>query len=422
MCPTAVDLPSGEQRDLAFYLYETWTARKYFAAHTRAQRMQITADIMTRDSQASSGYWEIVRDALADLVRIMLRRCHDKENYPMLYEHARNLRGEVWLCAFPNVFITIAPAEWTMPRPYFLQPYLSCIFAGAYVMALHMYYLMRCVWKFLSNKFGHKYFVVLEFVFKVEYQGRGMPHVHIAAWVVSYFVLRLLQGNAKDAVLSPFVRFLQAVFKCEIDVQVGNGRLNYINGYVAKDHDAVDVGMGEYRQKCATAPWLATYRLLSKSSPCIPEVAIRMASLTEFERSYAHVLLYPPQPREVLTVEGRRRNFSTRMYGFFIEEMRSTQISGVSVETHFLVWHRPRQYDPCQFTSVYRGGRHQQAEHKTFVVACRYWYELTDGYWGQMVLTQIPHRDPSCILPNVTRHITCMENFVGAIEYLRSWR
>ena len=95
MCPTAVDLPSGEQRDLAFYLYETWTARKYFAAHTRAQRMQITADIMTRDSQASSGYWEIVRDALADLVRIMLRRCHDQENYPMLYEHARNLRGEV---------------------------------------------------------------------------------------------------------------------------------------------------------------------------------------------------------------------------------------------------------------------------------------------------------------------------------------
>ena len=61
------------------------------------------------------------------------------------------------------------------------------------------------------------------------------------------------------------------------DVQVGNGRLNYINGYVSKDHDAVDVGLGEYVQKGATSSWLAAYRLLSKGSPCIPEVAIRMA-------------------------------------------------------------------------------------------------------------------------------------------------
>ena len=74
------------------------------------------------------------------------------------------------------------------------------------------------------------------------------------------------------AVVLPFVRFLQAIFHCEIDVQVGNGRLNYINGYVSKDHDAVDVGMGEYKQKGAAAPWLSTYRLLSKSSPSIPEV------------------------------------------------------------------------------------------------------------------------------------------------------
>ena len=64
------------------------------------------------------------------------------------------------------------------------------------------------------------------------------------------------------------------------DVQIGNGRLNYINGYVSKDHDAVDVGLGEYVQKESTSSWLAAYRLLSKSSPCLPEVAIRMAQLS----------------------------------------------------------------------------------------------------------------------------------------------
>ena len=72
---------------------------------------------------------------------------------------------------------------------------------------------------------------------------------------------------------------------CEIDVQVGNGRLKFINGYVAKDHDAVDAGLGEYVHNSSTAPWLAAFRLLSKSTPSIPEVAISMASLPEFQRT-----------------------------------------------------------------------------------------------------------------------------------------
>ena len=85
-------------------------------------------------------------------------------------------------------------------------------------------------------------------------------------------------------------------------------------GYVAKDHDAVDVGLGEYVRSNSTAPWLATYRLLGKSSPCIPEVAIRMAQLSEFERSYSHVLLYPPQPVAVVDYDGRQGDFSCMMY------------------------------------------------------------------------------------------------------------
>ena len=71
-------------------------AAKFFSAQTLAKRMGLTADVMARDSQASNGYWEIVRDALADLVRIMLVRCYDQERYPQLYNHCRGLRGEVW--------------------------------------------------------------------------------------------------------------------------------------------------------------------------------------------------------------------------------------------------------------------------------------------------------------------------------------
>ena len=143
-----------------FFLYEREQANKFFAAQHMGQRMGVTADVLTRDSQASQGYWEIVQDALAGLVRIMLLRCYDQERHPALYNHCRNLRGEVWLCAFPNFFCAMAPAGWKSPCPYFWEPYMNCIFARAYLMALHMYYLVRCVWLFLSRRMGHKYFTV----------------------------------------------------------------------------------------------------------------------------------------------------------------------------------------------------------------------------------------------------------------------
>ena len=77
----------------------------------------------------------------------------------------------------------------------------------------------------------------------------------------------------------------------------------------------------------------------------------------------------------------------------YLEEVRGMQASQQPLQENFLAWHRTRQYDSQKHCMVFRGGRHQQTGHKTFVVACRYWYELTDGFWGQLVLTQIPHCD-----------------------------
>ena len=65
----------GEQKDLPFFLYEKHMAHKYFFAHVRAKSMGVTGDVMARDSQTSSGYWDAVQDSLADLVRIMKVRC-----------------------------------------------------------------------------------------------------------------------------------------------------------------------------------------------------------------------------------------------------------------------------------------------------------------------------------------------------------
>ena len=102
----------GEHRDLAFFLYERYLAGRFFFAQVRAKRMGVTGDVMARDSQASAGYWEIVQDSLADLVRIMLGRCFDEQNYPELYRHCRTLRGEFWQCCFPNVIVSQSMVIW----------------------------------------------------------------------------------------------------------------------------------------------------------------------------------------------------------------------------------------------------------------------------------------------------------------------
>ena len=73
--------------------------------------MGFTSDVMARSSQTSTGFWEIVQDSLADPVRIMLVRCYDEKGHKQLYDHVRGLRGQVWLCAYSNLFITIVLAE-----------------------------------------------------------------------------------------------------------------------------------------------------------------------------------------------------------------------------------------------------------------------------------------------------------------------
>ena len=135
----------SEQRDLAFLLCEREQANKFFAGQHMGRRMGITADMLTRDLQASQRYWGIEQDALADLVRIILLRCYDQEQSLTLCRHCCDLCGEVWLCALPNFLSMAAPAEWRYTWPYTLEPYMNCIFAGAYLMALQMHFLVRCV-------------------------------------------------------------------------------------------------------------------------------------------------------------------------------------------------------------------------------------------------------------------------------------
>ena len=160
----------------------------------------------------------------------------------------------------------------------------------------------------------------------------------------------------------------------------------------------------------------------------IPEVAIRMASCTEFATSFSHTLLYPPQPHDMMEFANRQRNFSSKMYGFYVRE-KEQQLPEQPVRESFLAWHRERDYDSVTRSVGFRGGRRQQHRQKTLVVACRYWYALTDGFWGQFALTQLPRSKPEQLQPHEFKFIEPMHNFAGMMEDLArrrrhrsSWR
>ena len=70
-----------------------------------------------------------------------------------------------------------------------------------------------------------------------------------------------------------------------------------------------------------------------------------MAQLSEFDRSYSHVLLYPPQPRHMVNLEGRVETFSAKMYGIYLQEMRGLVAVAGAIAVSFLQWHRTREYD-----------------------------------------------------------------------------
>ena len=94
--------------------------------------------------------------------------------------------------------------------------------------------------------------------------------------------------------------------------------------------------------------------------------------------------------------------------------------AGIPISQSFLVWHRTREYDKESRSCVFRGEKGGKRFGKTLVTACRYWYELTDGFWGQFLSTQTPHAKPEDILPT-EKYLHTMINLCGMIDYVSSW-
>ena len=146
---------------------------------------------------------------------------HDDYHQDLLCDVVRQhaqLRGRDR--AFPNLFITVAPAEWKvlLHQPLFADwKAADRISACQGLLSEHIYDIFYDAMKQILRP--NDYFdCVFDYVIRLEFQGRKTEHIHIAAWVTPKMNL---SGRSGLADRSSFVMFMEEVFRGSVDVQEG---------------------------------------------------------------------------------------------------------------------------------------------------------------------------------------------------------
>ena len=239
--------------ELVFLIHDIAMARSTVKTIKAADRQNLSPEILAQNRQVSSGYWRLEQCYGADIVRQMRVAREDPVRYPRLHSYCH--LGEPRYLDFPNVFITIAPGEWDFPlhealfgnykRP---QGFANCkdLEHCTGLLTLHLYNVLTAVFDVLlrPNEFFE---CVYEHVLRVEFQGRGTLHIHIALWAIVRAGVDL-RGNTTEGRSSPLVDFLERMHFRTVDVQYGEGFLNYIRGYAEKGSDSLDFKLQDCHQ------------------------------------------------------------------------------------------------------------------------------------------------------------------------------
>jgi len=187
---------------------------------------------------------------------------------------------------------------------------------------------------------------------------------------------------------SPLLRFLTQLGFESVDIQPGEGFLNYINGYVAKANDALDFRLKEHLREGQSHRWRMTYRLLCKTSPAIPEIALDFATLPLMKRSFRVGDVYAPVPKDDVDLD---QNDSYKFYAAYLRFSRGTS-KPPRVDMSFLEF--ARRY------RVVKGVAQQRRLPSGIMIAIgvRFSYELLDISLGQFAVMFAPrcsHRKES---------------------------
>ena len=375
-------------------IYDIGMARTISSVVAKSNSLKIAAEHLSSDMDHFDEYWHQQLNKMEDICRLEYEKYQDMTK------------------ALPSVFFTVAPAEWTFPLHdgMFFEDSLS---NQQSIMTLHMYHALQSMLEkhFLAEG-THLARVGLakirQWSLRFEFQSRGTVHVHCVLWAdfCPGTDIEKLCGRTDTKHDSEFVRVLENLFKCRVDVQCGDGNyvlMRYVAGYLSKASDALKFRATEATSNLST--WRQVYRLLCKKSPLEQELIMEFAGLPMVMHSFTGCHLFAPVPGS------SAQNTSRDFYAAYQQLLQAGEDSSQSREARslsFMQWLRrynvqlvgQRGPDATyKITERAQRGRHSG---KDCGIAMKFAFELLDIYIASWAAVFMPGMDERRVSPMMT--------------------
>ena len=368
-------------------MYDIAMAKTISSVVAKSNSLGVAAEHLAGDMDHFEEYWHQQLSKMEDVCRLEYERSNDMTK------------------ALPSVFFTIAPAEWTFPlqNGMFFADSLSNQQA---IMTLHMYHALQAqLEKHFLTEGTHLAQVglakVRQWSLRYEFQSRGTVHVHCVLWAdfLPGTDSQALCGRTGAEHSSEFVRLLEQLFKCRVDVQCGDGNyvlMRYVAGYVSKASDALKFRATEAASSMST--WRQVYRLLCKKSPLEQELIMEFAGLPMVLHSFTGCHLFAPVPGSAA------KNSSRDFYEAYQQLLKAQEPSARSREAKslcFMQWLRRYNVQlhgsrgPETSYVITQRAQRGRGAGKDCGIAMKFAFELLDiyiGSWAAVFMTGMDER------------------------------
>ena len=350
----------------------------------------------------------------------------------------------------PELFFTLAPAEWKFPLHQGALPAADPkeLSRQQILLTEHIHNVLQALIRKLVTEDGDALAAcgiakIEHWVMRFEFQKRGTIHIHVLCWLQMLPGRHPseLTGRSKQKHSSAFVKMLESSFDCSADAQGGechNNLLKYVTGYVAKASDALQFRSKDRQDpgnQQANSSWRQIFRLLSKRSPMEQEIAMDMANLSMVKASFTGACVHAPVPGS--TAINNDRHLYNAFQQWLVQDEISVEGDDAStdpdpLQTNFLEWCRffdirnkqllENQVDACGRQKFHytlrrrnvasRGGR---GSGKVCAVAMQFPFELLDifvGSWAAVFAKNLKETDilpePANQVPENMAHLSAL--------------
>ena len=372
-------------------LYDMCMARTISSVVSIAHQKQVSPEQISSDMDMFEGYWTQQLHKMEDICRQEWERAEAMEQ------------------ALPSIFFTIAPAEWRygLHAGVFTEDSLT---NQQNVMTLHLYHSILALLdlhllkdKKSLNRIGIA--KIRQWSLRFEFQARGTLHLHAVLWadLLPDRAPNDITGRTDTAHCSQFVKLLEELFRCRVDVQCGDGHYNllkYVAGYVTKASDAMKIFSKQSTNQDDPAEksrWRQIYRLLCKKSPMEQEIAMEFAGLPMTKHSFTGVALFAPIPGSSAS------NSSTAHYAAYQQYLKCPAgVVGHAKGLSYMQWLRQfRLVDTKGPTyPVTRRNVAGPGASKSCGIAMAFPFELLDIYVGAWAAAFLVNMDEARLQPS----------------------